>query len=138
MFIMMNAARLGVGLQGLAQGEVAYQNAVSLRARPPAEPGAERKSERDPDAKADPIIVHPDVRRMLMEARAWNEAGRALCCGARCRSTSSAVRPDEAERQQADDLLGLITPGHQRLSDRQGLRGRRLRAAGFRRARLYP
>ena len=77
MFIMMNAARLGVGLQGLAQGEVAYQNAAAY--------AKERRQGRalDPKlheegAKADPIIVHPDVRRMLMEARAYVEAGRAL------------------------------------------------------------
>ena len=92
MFIMMNAARLGVGLQGLAQGEVAYQNAAAY-ARERRQGRALNEYEREPGAKADPIIVHPDVRRMLMESRAWNEAGRALCCGARCSSTSCAVRP---------------------------------------------
>src|SRR6476661_7483727 len=65
MFIMMNAARLGVGLQGLAQGEVAYQNAASY-ARDRRQSRALKESERDTSAKADPIIVHPDVRRMLM------------------------------------------------------------------------
>src|SRR3954470_9655107 len=78
MFIMMNAARLGVGLQGLAQGEVAYQNAANY-ARERRQSRALKPDERDPNAKADPIIVHPDVRRMLMESKAWNEAGRALC-----------------------------------------------------------
>src|SRR3954470_18649758 len=78
MFIMMNAARLGVGLQGLAQGEVAYQNAAAY-ARDRRQGWALRQDERDSSAKADPIIVHPDVRRMLMESKAWNEAGRALC-----------------------------------------------------------
>src|SRR3954453_13899521 len=77
MFIMMNAARLGVGLQGLAQGEVAYQNAASY-AKERRQGRALHEEARDPKASADPIIVHPDVRRMLMEAKAWNEAGRAL------------------------------------------------------------
>ena len=109
MFIMMNAARLGVGLQGLAQGEVAYQNAASLR--PERRQGrALKQDERDPDAKADPIIVHPDVRRMLMEARAWNEAGRALVLWGALQVDLIRRSPDEAERQQADDLLGLLTP----------------------------
>jgi alkylation response protein AidB-like acyl-CoA dehydrogenase len=109
MFIMMNAARLGVGLQGLAQGEVAYQNAVSY-AKERRQSRALKDSERDPNAKADPIIVHPDVRRMLLEARAWNEAGRALCLWGSLLVDLLRRSPDEAERQQADDLLGLITP----------------------------
>ena len=73
MFIMMNAARLGVGVQGLAQGEVAYQNAV-IYAKDRRQGRALAPEEREPDAKADTIIVHPDVRRMLMEAKAFNEA----------------------------------------------------------------
>ena len=109
MFIMMNAARLGVGLQGLAQGEVAYQNAADY-ARERRQSRALKESERDPDARADPIIVHPDVRRMLMESKAWNEAGRALCLWGSLLVDLVRRSPDEAERQQADDLLGLITP----------------------------
>src|SRR5690348_10869895 len=109
MFIMMNAARLGVGLQGLAQGEVAYQNAVNY-ARERRQGKALRQDERDADAKADPIIVHPDVRRMLMESRAWNEAGRALVLWGALQVDLLRRSPDEAERQQADDLLGLLTP----------------------------
>jgi len=109
MFIMMNAARLGVGLQGLAQGEVAYQNAVSY-AKERRQSRALKESERDPNAKADPIIVHPDVRRMLLESRAWNEAGRALCLWGSLLVDLLRRSPDDAERQQADDLLGLITP----------------------------
>ncbi len=92
MFIMMNAARLGVGLQGLAQGEVAYQNAAAY--------AKERRQGRalDPKlheegAKADPIIVHPDVRRMLMEARAYVEAGRALVLWGALQVDLSAARP---------------------------------------------
>ena len=109
MFIMMNAARLGVGLQGLAQGEVAYQNAAAY-AKDRRQGRALRQDERDADAKADPIIVHPDVRRMLMESRAWNEAGRALVLWGALQVDLMRRSPDEAERQQADDLLGLITP----------------------------
>jgi alkylation response protein AidB-like acyl-CoA dehydrogenase len=109
MFIMMNAARLGVGLQGLAQGEVAYQNAASY-ARERRQSRALKQDERDPNAKADPIIVHPDVRRMLMEAKAWNEAGRALVLWGALQVDLIRRSPDEAERQQAEDLLGLITP----------------------------
>src|SRR4051812_16169316 len=109
MFIMMNAARLGVGLQGLAQGEVAYQNAAAY-ARERRQSRALKQDERDPEAKADPIIVHPDVRRMLMEARAYNEAGRALVLWGALQVDLIRRSPDEAERQNADDLLGLVTP----------------------------
>src|SRR3954447_26574549 len=109
MFIMMNAARLGVGLQGLAQGEVAYQNAAAY-AKDRRQGRALRQDERDGEAKADPIIVHPDVRRMLMESRAWNEAGRALVLWGALQVDLMRRSQDEAERQHADDLLGLITP----------------------------
>jgi hypothetical protein len=109
MFIMMNAARLGVGLQGLAQGEVAYQNAAAY-ARDRRQGKALDPALRDPDAKADPIIVHPDVRRMLMEARAWNEGGRALVLWGALLVDLTRRSQDEAERTQAEDLLGLLTP----------------------------
>jgi alkylation response protein AidB-like acyl-CoA dehydrogenase len=109
MFIMMNAARLGVGLQGLAQGEVAYQNAAAY-AKDRRQGRALRPDEREADAKADPIIVHPDVRRMLMEARAYIEAGRALVLWGALQVDLLRRSPDEAEREQADDLLGLLTP----------------------------
>jgi alkylation response protein AidB-like acyl-CoA dehydrogenase len=109
MFIMMNAARLGVGLQGIAQGEVAYQNAAAY-ARERRQSRALKESERDPEAKADPIIVHPDVRRMLMESKAWNEGGRGLVLWGALQVDLMRRSPDEAERQNADDLLGLITP----------------------------
>jgi alkylation response protein AidB-like acyl-CoA dehydrogenase len=109
MFIMMNAARLGVGLQGLAQGEVAYQNAAAY-ARDRRQSRALKESERDTGAKADPIIVHPDVRRMLMESRSWNEAGRALCLWGSLLVDLARRSPDEAERIWADDMLGLLTP----------------------------
>jgi alkylation response protein AidB-like acyl-CoA dehydrogenase len=109
MFIMMNAARLGVGVQGLAQGEVAYQNAAAY-AKDRRQGRALREDDRDATAKADPIIVHPDVRRMLMEARAYNEAGRALALWGALQVDLLRRSPDEAERQEADDLLGLLTP----------------------------
>jgi len=109
MFIMMNAARLGVGLQGLAQGEVAYQNAVAY-AKERRQSRALNEGSRDKEAKADPIIVHPDVRRMLLESRAWNEAGRALVLWGALLVDLVRRSPDEAERTQADDLLGLLTP----------------------------
>jgi alkylation response protein AidB-like acyl-CoA dehydrogenase len=109
MFIMMNAARLGVGLQGIAQGEVAYQNAAAY-ARDRRQSRALKESEREPNAKADPIIVHPDVRRMLMESKAWNEGGRALVLWGALQVDLMRRSPDENERQSADDLLGLITP----------------------------
>ena len=109
MFIMMNAARLGVGLQGLAQGEVAYQNALTYakdrrlgRARVPGE--------REPDSKADPIIVHPDVRRMLLEMKSFNEAARALVLWGALQVDIMRKAQTEEERQAADDLLGLLTP----------------------------
>jgi alkylation response protein AidB-like acyl-CoA dehydrogenase len=109
MFIMMNAARLGVGLQGLAQGEVATQNAANY-ARERRQGRALDPSLHEEGARADPIIVHPDVRRMLMESKAWNEAGRALCLWGSLLVDLVRRSPDEAERGQADDLLGLITP----------------------------
>src|SRR3954462_10738752 len=109
MFIIMNAARLGVGLQGLAQGEVAYQNAANY-ARERRQSRALKESERDPDAKADPIIVHPDVRRMLMESRAWNEGGRALVLWGALLVDLVRGSPDDAERKRADALLGLLPP----------------------------
>jgi alkylation response protein AidB-like acyl-CoA dehydrogenase len=109
MFIMMNAARLGVGLQGLAQGEVAYQNAVAY-AKERRQGRALVPEQRDPNAKADPIIVHPDVRRMLMEAKAFNEAARALVLWGALQVDLSRKAQSEEERLAADDLLGLLTP----------------------------
>src|SRR5690606_3033851 len=97
MFIMMNAARLGVGLQGLAQGEVAYQNAVQY-AKERRQGRALVAEDREEDAKADPIIVHPDVRRMLMEAKAYNEGARALVLWGALQVDISRKAQTEAER----------------------------------------
>ena len=109
MFIMMNAARLGVGLQGLAQGEVAYQNAVAY-AKDRRQGRALVPDQREEGAKADPIIVHPDVRRMLMEMKAFNEASRALVLWGALQVDISRRAQTEAEREAASDLLGLLTP----------------------------
>jgi alkylation response protein AidB-like acyl-CoA dehydrogenase len=109
MFIMMNAARLGVGLQGLAQGEVAYQNAVTY-AKDRRQGRALVPDLREADAKADPIIIHPDVRRMLMEARAFNEGARALVLWGALQVDISRKAQTEEEREAASDLLGLLTP----------------------------
>jgi len=109
MFIMMNAARLGVGLQGLAQGEVAYQNAVNY-ARERRQGRALHKEAQDQNAKADPLFVHPDVRRMLMEMRAFNQAARALVLWGALQVDLSRRAQSEDDRQRADDLVSLITP----------------------------
>ena len=108
MFVMMNEARLGVGLQGLSIGEIAYQNAVEYakeRIQGRALTGPKAK-----DKKADPIIVHPDIRRKLMTMRSFNEAGRAFALWTALRSDIAHRSGDEKERQIADDLLGLMTP----------------------------
>jgi alkylation response protein AidB-like acyl-CoA dehydrogenase len=109
MFIMMNAARLGVGLQGLAQGEVAYQNAVAY-AKDRRQGRALKPEDRDPDAKADNLFVHPDVRRMLMEAKAFNEGARALILWGALQVDLSRKAQTEEERLSADDLISLLTP----------------------------
>jgi alkylation response protein AidB-like acyl-CoA dehydrogenase len=108
MFIMMNAARLGVGLQGLAQGEVAYQNAVQYAKD--RRQGRALTGPADVDQKADTLFVHPDVRRMLMEARAYNEGGRALILWGALQVDLARKAQTEEERQQADDLISLLTP----------------------------
>jgi alkylation response protein AidB-like acyl-CoA dehydrogenase len=109
MFIMMNAARLGVGLQGLAQAEVAYQNALAY-ARERRQGRALVAGEREEGAKADPIIVHPDVRRMLMEMKSFLEGARAFVLWGALLVDLSRRAPTEEERQEADDLVSLLTP----------------------------
>jgi hypothetical protein len=108
MFVMMNEARLGVAIQGLAQSEVAYQNAVAYAKE--RLQGRALTGPKDPDKKADPIIVHPDVRRMLMEIKAFNEAARGLTLAAALDSDVVHRSPDAAARQAAEDRLGLMTP----------------------------
>jgi len=109
MFIMMNAARLGVGLQGFAQGEVAYQNAVAY-AKDRRQGRALNPEDRDRDAKADTLFVHPDVRRMLMDARAFNQAARALVLWGALQVDLTRKAQTEEERQEADALISLLTP----------------------------
>ncbi|QYU69123.1 acyl-CoA dehydrogenase C-terminal domain-containing protein [Leptolyngbya sp. 15MV] len=108
MFIMMNAARLGVGIQGLAQAEVAYQNAVAY-ARDRRQ-GRALTGPAEPQAQADPIIVHADVRRMLMDAKAFTEGMRALCLWGALLVDLAHKAQTEEERTQADLLIGLMTP----------------------------
>lgn len=108
MFVMMNEARLGVGLQGLAISEVAYQNAVAYAKE--RLQGRSLTGAKAPDKKADPIIVHPDVRRMLMNIKAFNEAGRAFMLWAALKGDISHRSQSADERQAADDLMGLLTP----------------------------
>jgi alkylation response protein AidB-like acyl-CoA dehydrogenase len=108
MFVMMNAARLGVGNQSLGLSEVAYQNAVAyakdrLQMRALSGPKA-------PDKPADPIIVHPDVRKMLLTARAYAEGGRALAMYCALLLDKEHAAEDEAERKDAADLVALLTP----------------------------
>lgn len=104
MFIMMNAARLSCGNQGLAQAELAYQNAVAYV--------SERKQGRAAGSKAmaDPLIVHPDIRRMLMDARAFTEGMRALVSWTALQIDLSHRAESEEERAAADALVGLLTP----------------------------
>jgi alkylation response protein AidB-like acyl-CoA dehydrogenase len=109
MFIMMNAARLGVGLQGLAQGEVAYQNAVAY-AKDRRQGRALKPEDRDEGARADTLFVHPDVRRMLMRGKAFNEAARALILWGALQVDLARKAQTEEERQSADDLVSLLTP----------------------------
>ena len=108
MFVMMNEARLGVGLQGLAQGEGAYQAAADF-ARERLQ-GRALTGPVNADGPADPILVHPDVRRLLMDARAVLEGGRALLFWTGLHGDLANVHPDEAERQRAADVMGLMTP----------------------------
>jgi len=108
MFTMMNEARLGVGVQGLALSEVAYQNAAAY-ARDRLQ-GRALTGAKFADKPADPIIVHPDVRRMLMTMRAFNEAGRALVVWTALQADVAHRSPDEKARQAADDHMGLLTP----------------------------
>ncbi|MHA7818295.1 MAG: acyl-CoA dehydrogenase C-terminal domain-containing protein [Erythrobacter sp.] len=108
MFVMMNAARLGVGLQGLAQAEVAYQNGVTYALD--RRQGRALTGPADPEAKADPIFVHPDVRRMLMDAKVFNEGMRAMCLWGALQVDLTHKAQTEEERQLADDLIGLMTP----------------------------
>src|SRR6202521_1044935 len=108
MFVMMNEARLGVAVQGLAQSEVSYQNAVAY-ARDRLQ-GRSLSGAKAPDKPADPIIVHPDVRRTLLTIRAFNEAARAMVVWTALKSDVAHRSSDPKDRQEADDHMGLMTP----------------------------
>ena len=108
MFVMMNEARLGVGLQGLGQGDAAYQAARDFALD--RLQGRSLSGPKNPDGPADPIIVHPDVRRMLMEAKATLEGGRAFLLWVGLQGDLLHIAPDQAARQKASDYMGLMTP----------------------------
>ena len=108
MFIMMNAARLGVGIQGLALAEVAYQNAVKYAGE--RRQGRALTGAAEPAEKADTLFVHADVRRMLMDAKAFTEGMRAFSTWSALQVDLSHKAADETERQAADDLISLLTP----------------------------
>jgi len=108
MFVMMNSARLGVGLQGLGLTERAWQNALAyahdrLQMRAPRGPAY-------PDRPADPLIVHPEIRRMLLTCRAFAEGGRVLALYATLQADIAHHAPDEAARAEADTVVGFLTP----------------------------
>ncbi len=108
MFTMMNYERLGVGIQGLALGERSYQSAIEyakdrIQSRAPTGPVAQ-------DKQADPIIVHPDVRRMLLTMKALNEGGRAFSSYVAMQLDIAKYSEDADARQRADELVALLTP----------------------------
>ena len=108
MFVMMNEARIGVGLQGVAQAEAAYQAAASF-AKDRLQ-GRSLTGPKNPDGPADPIIVHPDVRRMLMDSRAIIEGGRAFLFWTALHGDLAHGSPDPAVRQKGSDYMALMTP----------------------------
>ena len=108
MFVMMNAARLGVGMQGLGLTEVAYQNAVAY-----AKDRIQMRSlsgPKNPDKPADTIIVHPDVRKMLLTARAYAEGGRAFAMWTTLMIDKELGSDDADERAECAELVALVTP----------------------------
>ncbi len=108
MFVMMNEARLAVGVQGLAQSEVSYQNAV-VYAKERLQ-GRSLTGAKNPTGPADPIIVHPDVRRTLLGIKAFNEAARTLALWAALQADIHHRSDDAKAKQAADDYMGLMTP----------------------------
>jgi alkylation response protein AidB-like acyl-CoA dehydrogenase len=108
MFVMMNSARLGVGMQSLGLAEAAHQAATAYakdRLQGRAATGPQRA-----DKPADPILVHPDVRRMLLTSRAYTEGGRALTTWTALLLDREHSHPDPEVREEASDLLALLTP----------------------------
>ena len=108
MFVMMNGARLGVAVQGLGISEVAYQNAAAYAKE--RRQGRSLNGPAEPDKPADLLLVHPDVRRMLLEVRAFNEAARALLVWIALAQDEARHSPEAKARQTAEHRLGLMTP----------------------------
>jgi len=108
MFIMMNAARLGVGIQGYAQAEVAYQNAVAYALD--RRQGRALTGPKDPEAQADPIFVHADIRRMLMDAKAYTEGMRALALWGALQVDLTHKGATDEDKAKADQIISLLTP----------------------------
>ncbi len=108
MFSMMNTERIAVGLQGLGQAEIAYQNGLAYAKE--RIQGRDLKEPRNPNEEADPLIVHPDVRRMLMRSKALIDSGRMLACWTALAIDKSEKDPDEKIRKEANDLVELMTP----------------------------
>ncbi|MGI9246194.1 MAG: acyl-CoA dehydrogenase C-terminal domain-containing protein, partial [Steroidobacteraceae bacterium] len=108
MFTMMNHARLGVGLQGQGLSELAWQASIAYandRLQGRAMSGSQQQ-----DKPADPIIVHPDVRRMLLTQKAFVEGGRVLCFLTGREIDSAHLNPDETERRRSSELVAFLTP----------------------------
>ena len=108
MFVMMNEARIGVAVQGLAQAEAAYQAAAAFAKE--RLQGRSLTGPKNPDGPADPILVHPDVRRMLMDAKAIIEGGRAFLLWTALNGDLATASPDEAVRARGADYMALLTP----------------------------
>ena len=109
MFVMMNSARLTVGLEGMALSDIAYQTALAF-AKDRRQMRSLNPERRDPNHTADCILVHPDVRRMLLNIKSTTEGMRALGYWVGMKIDISHHHPDEAEREAADDLVALLTP----------------------------
>ena len=108
MFTMMNQARLGVGLQGHGLSELAWQASISYANE--RLQGRAMTGVKEPGKAADPIIVHPDVRRMLLTQKAFVEGGRVLCFLTGREIDSAHMNPDEAQRKRSSDLIAFLTP----------------------------
>ena len=119
MFTMMNTERFSVGIQGLGLAEVAYQNAVNYSRE--RLQGRSLTGAKYPDKPADPIIVHPDVRRMLLTMRAYIEGCRALGGWVAREIDTLSHSPDPDAKQAADDFTALLTPHHQSFLHRSWL-----------------
>ncbi|MGV6800989.1 MAG: acyl-CoA dehydrogenase C-terminal domain-containing protein [bacterium] len=121
MFVMMNEARLGVGMQGYAASETAYQNALAF-----AKDRLQSRSVtgvKNPDGPADPIIVHPDVRRMLLDTKAFTEAARALTYWTALHGDLADKSDDEATKQKGHDYMALLTPVIKGYMTEKGVKG---------------